>query len=189
MTGVVALSTTGITDTNQKGKRTMNFNIGKAIKATAILFIFVSIILFAFLGGSLFGPAAGVFIGALMGLAMGWMQFILLYGFGKLIDDVHHIRQKTCGDVTPVPNAPQPAPKAPQPVAETPLLWDCPLCHRQNPLDQNVCYHCGTSSYPSGGKSSAPMIDVQPDGSWICPFCDTHNTPESTFCQNCGIEK
>lgn len=157
-------------------------NVGKVIKSTAVVFIFISILLGAYLGGAFFGPEEGVFIGALVGLAAGWMQFILLYGFGELIDDVHHIRQKTCGDVAPAPNVPQP-------VKEIPQLWDCPLCHKQNPVGRNVCFHCGTRLDNSVGKTSAPVIAVKADGSWISPFCDTHNTAESKFCQQCGIEK
>lgn len=157
-------------------------NIGKVIKVTAIIFIFLFLILFAFLGGALLGTPEGVFIGILAGLAIGWLQFILLYGFGKMIDDVHQIRKKTCGDA-------EPAPKAAMSVKETPRLWNCPLCGRPNPVGQNTCFHCGTRLDDSASNVSTPIIDIKADGSWVCPFCDTHNAPESKFCQNCGIER
>lgn len=155
-------------------------NIGTAIKVTAVVFILIMIIVFAVIGGG-FGEEY-ILLGALVGLIVGWLQFILLYGFGELINDVHHIRQKTCGDVVP-------APKASQPAREIPRLWDCPLCHEKNPVGRNVCVHCGTRLDHSAGNAPAPVIAVKPDGSWICPFCDTHNTAESKHCKNCGIEK
>ncbi|MBE6924878.1 MAG: hypothetical protein E7466_06565 [Ruminococcaceae bacterium] len=156
-------------------------NIGKLIKTTAVIILVVFIILFAFLGGAFFDPNTGVFIGALLGLCLGWLQFVLLYGFGKIIDDVHQIRKKTCGDVAP-------APKTSQPINETPALWECPLCGRQNPVGKNVCCNCGTELGNSTNGASNLVIAVKADGSWVCPFCDTHNTPESKFCRECGIE-
>lgn len=71
-------------------------NIGKVIRYTAVLGVGALSVGGFFLGGYIGGYTDIAIACGFVGFLLGWIQFAMLYGLGKLIDDVHRIRNKLC---------------------------------------------------------------------------------------------
>jgi hypothetical protein len=92
-------------------------------------------------------------------------------------------------------------------------LWECPGCHRKNPIERVVCEYCNTrnpaapankpaavsakpavsaraAATPSALKVATPAVaKVISTTPWICPTCTFENKASATECEMCGTKK
>ena len=87
------------------------------------------------------------------------LQYLLLYGYGELIDKVSDLEARSQGGIKGGRKPQQPAESHTEPEPES----DC-----------------------SG--EGQPKTKRRPDGSWKCMFCDHMNPSGKDYCQKCGAE-
>ena len=87
------------------------------------------------------------------------LQYLLLYGYGELIDKVSDLEARSQGGKKGGRKPQQPAESHTEPEPES----DC-------------------------SDEGQPKTKRRPDGSWKCMFCDHMNPSGKDYCQKCGAE-
>lgn len=87
------------------------------------------------------------------------LQYLLLYGYGELIDKVSDLEARSQGGKKGGRKPQQPAESHTEPEPES----DC-------------------------SDEGQPKTKRRPDGSWKCMFCDHTNPSGKDYCQKCGAE-
>lgn len=87
------------------------------------------------------------------------LQYLLLYGYGELIDKVSDLEARSQGG--------KKGGRKPQRPAES---------------------HTEPEPEPDCSDEGQPKTKRRPDGSWKCMFCDHMNPSGKDYCQKCGAE-
>ena len=91
------------------------------------------------------------------------LQYLLLYGYGELIDKVSDLEARSQGGKKGGRKPQRPAESHTEPNAEPEPEPDC-------------------------SDEGQPKTKRRPDGSWKCMFCDHMNPSGKDYCQKCGAE-
>lgn len=91
------------------------------------------------------------------------LQYLLLYGYGELIDKVSDLEARSQGGKKGGRKPQRPAESHTEPNAEPEPEPDC-------------------------SDEGQPKTKRRPDGSWKCMFCDHMNPSSKDYCQKCGAE-
>ena len=91
------------------------------------------------------------------------LQYLLLYGYGELIDNVSDLEARSQGGKKGGRKPQRPAESHTEPNAEPEPEPDC-------------------------SDEGQPKTKRRPDGSWKCMFCDHTNPSGKDYCQKCGAE-
>lgn len=91
------------------------------------------------------------------------LQYLLLYGYGELIDKVSDLEARSQGGKKGGRRPQRPAESHTEPNAEPEPEPDC-------------------------SDEGQPKTKRRPDGSWKCMFCDHMNPSGKDYCQKCGAE-
>ncbi len=126
------------------------------------------------------------FINALLTAGGVYVATWVLYGFGQLVDDVHHMRTK--GGQTAVTVSVDGEKKTVVTTEKTESSsfganWKCSKCGTENPVFKAACKKCGADKYsrPGQASSSGPK--------WRCPKCGEENPTSRASCKSCGAYK